>query len=266
MLQILFSLMAAASELSAAPNAGQAPVTEPSAQAPVKAAEHPLLMDKERTFSLGWRFWVNGVPASIVRLFAYTDPAWGGMVNVATGPELVIRRDNLDIAVAAMYAGYQAPAGFFRGSREPPEDTERWESTLYAFFLTTHFLWGIRVNKMFEIQLGLGLGLGYLSGNLYRSQAYPTNAQQTTWEDCVSPTGGPPEYCANNPNDHYTQNKATEPSMFKGGAIPTIMPWISIPHFGFHFRPHKNVDIRADVGWALISFYGGLSVHYVFAR
>jgi hypothetical protein len=131
----------------------------------------------------------------------------------------------------------------------------------YGLYATSHFLWGIRVHRMFEIQVGLGIGIGYIGGDMTRSQAY-LNA--SGWRDCVSAGGGPADYCANNPNNHYSSNGFVEPTWAGGGSVPIVIPWISLPQIGFHFRPHRNFDIRADVGYGIINVYGGLSAHYVF--
>ena len=48
------------------------------------------------------------------------------------------------------------------------------------------------------------------------------------------------------------------------GSIPPVVPWLSLPHLALHFRPHRNFDVRVDGGFAVIGFYSGLAVHYVF--
>ncbi len=53
-----------------------------------------------------------------------------------------------------------------------------------------------------------------------------------------------------------------EKSWFNGGYKPNIFPWISIPQFGFRFKPIKNVVARLGLGFALTGFWFGLSAQY----
>lgn len=236
-----------------------------------------LLMSHGVSYSVGWRFWVHGIPGSLVGLFVHAEnqngAGWGGTyVNVATGPEFVYRKDNLDIALGVMYVGYNAPTGFFRASNDPLADTEmigrpittsepNGGINIWGAYLTSHFLWGIRLHRMFEIQVGVGIGIGYIGGDLPRSQVYQDGAGH--WQDCGS-SSNPQSFCQNNPNNHFTANNYNEATWANGGSMPIVLPWISLPQVGFHFRPHRNFDVRADVGYGLITVYGGLSAHYVF--
>ena len=248
-----------------------------SAPAPVEpGGDDPdaLLMRHGVDKSVGFRLWVMSVPTLIVGQFAHIEPGWPGATSVAAGPEFVYRTDGLDIVLAGMYVGYQAPAGYFRGTNEMPNATERVESELQGIFVTAHFLKGIRFARVFELQIGAGIGVGYLFGNLYRSQAYSEDRSNSasSWRDCDVP-GGPggayADYCANNDNQHFTHPNGgaaryAEPGIFAGGAVPTIMPWVSLPHVALHFRPIQNLDIRLEGGFAIIGFYGGGAIHFVF--
>jgi len=222
--------------------------------------------------SVGWRLWAVGVPAPLVGLFVHVEGAtpsagWGGALNVATGPEFVYRSRGMDIVLGLMYAGYGASPGFFRASSDPATDMEMITSNLWALYFTSHFMWGIKVHPMFEVQIGAGLGLGYVGGELRRSQAAP-GPGGTGWVDCGSasgPTGAPnPAYCANNPNTHYSSSNYVEASWAGGGSVPLVIPWLSVPHVAFHIRPHRNFDLRLEGGFGVISVYGGASLHYVF--
>lgn len=228
-----------------------------------------LLQYRGAEYAVGARFWVVHVPRFIVGLFTRIEPGWNGGTNIAAGPEFVYRSNGMEVQLGVMYVGYGADAGFFRGLNEPPNATERIESNLWGLYVTSTFMWGWRLHRMFEIQLGAGLGAGYIGGNLYRSQAYQSGSE---WRDCVNEPGGstPPAgpECMND-NHHYTRQAAdgsrySEPNWFGGGYVPVIIPWVSLPQVAFHFRPHRNFDIKLEGGYGLISFYGGASVHVIF--
>lgn len=253
-------------EAAAAPSSGTVITT--TANSPPS----DLLYDHNVSYSVGWRFWVMAIPQPIVSLFVHIEPGWGGGTNIATGPEFVYRKDNLDIAIGAMYVGYGAAPGFFHGTNEGPDATEQITSNLFGLYLTSHFLWGIRLHRMFEIQVGVGIGIGYIGGELLRSQAYP-GGPGGAYTDCVHAGADGSGFCGSD-NAHYSGNTNpsngggphgyAEPGIFSGGSVPTLIPWVSIPQIGLHFRPHRNFDVRADGGFAVIGFYGGLSAHYVF--
>lgn len=235
-----------------------------------------LLLSEHEQLSLGWRLWWWHTPPFIVSLFTHVEPGWPGGTSFATGPEFVYRNGGMDIVLGGMFVGHGAPAGFFRGQNEPDNAMEMVRSELWGLYLTSHFLWGIKFHPMFELQLGGGLGLGYIGGNLYRSQAYFGPAQPGTpdamqpdamerrWRDCYQP-GVAPE-CGTE-NDHYTRSRTgspyIEPNWFGRGYVPVVIPHLSVP-VALHFRPHRNVDVRLDAGFAFIAFYAGGAVHVVF--
>ncbi len=254
-------------------------VAQAGPTAPPAGSEATQLIQYHGTsYSVGWRIWAMYVPQPIVNLFVRqfagengqtASNSWGGGLNVATGPEFVYRKDNLDIALSVMYVGYYAQPGFFHGTTEGPDATERITSNLFGLYVTSHFLWGIRLHRMFELQIGIGVGVGYIGGELLRSQAYstpdPAHPGQQIWLDCQEPGRG--AECGND-NNHYSHgggaNQYVEPSWAGGGSRPLVIPWISVPQIGLHFRPHRNVDMRLDFGYALIGIYGGFAAHYIF--
>lgn len=236
--------------------------------------EEQLLLSEHEQLSLGWRLWAFYVPRFVVELFAHIEPGWEGSLQPATGPEFVYRNGRMDIVLAGMFLGHSAPAGFFRGVDEPGNATERVRPNLWGLYLTSHFLWSIPFHKTFELQIGGGIGVGYIFGDLWRSQAF-LDPMTNQYRDCETP-GRAPECMSD--NNHYTNgstdpdtglpvnpsNAYREPNWFGRGYVPAVMPFISIPHIGLHFRPHRNFDLRAEGGWALYGFYGGGSLHFVF--
>jgi hypothetical protein len=233
---------------------------------PPPAEEQGSLLERKGTdLSVGWRLWGMHVPEFIVRAFVHIEPGWSGSLGVATGPEFVYRNDGIEIVLSAMYVDYSAPAAFMRGKDDVDADMERIQSTLWGAYFTVHFLRGIRFAPFLELQIGAGVGVGYIGGSLFRSQAYRVGDE---WYDCLMP-GGPGGGFAGcgTENTHYSGNAGgpyTEPGIFNGGYVPTVIPWVSLPHLALHFRPIHNLDLRVEGGYALIGFYGGAAVHFIF--
>ncbi len=235
-------------------------------------------------YGVGMRLWTMGVPAFIVSAFAFIDQQsrpWGGHLGIAWGPEFYYRRNQLEITIGVQHSTYQAPATLFHGANEGPEATEVVLPRLFGIYLTSHFMWGIPVHRMVEFQFGFAIGVGYIGGDLFRSQAYQPGGPARpggVYQDCARPmpTNDPANYCTNPNNGHYSggdllaTNPVTnagsyrEPSFFNGGSLPSILPWLSIPQISLHIRPHQHFDIRIDGGFAGIGFYTGGALHAVF--
>lgn len=260
--------LSAALLLTAAPAWAQ--TTTPDVTAAVMATPapaEPLRFGRSTEHSVGLRMWMFAVPSWMVGLFASVNDAWPGAYNLAIGPEYTYRRGNLDVVVGLQYTGLQAPDGYFHGSNEGDQATERVKSSLWTLYANALFLWHVRPNDWFEFQYGAGVGLGYVGGDLYRNQVYRETPPAGSFRDCAG-VGNPgttttdgQRYC-DGANQHY--GSYTEPRITSDGSIPPVIPWISLPHIALHFRPHRHFDIRLDGGFALIGFYGGGALHYVF--
>lgn len=210
--------------------------------------------------SVGFRTWAFIVPGWMVGLFANVNPEWSGALTLAAGPEYVFRRGGLDVVLSLQYTGFQTDSGYFRGKNEADIATERVQSSLWGLYANALFLWHHQFNDWFELQYGAGVGLGYVGGDLYRTQVYPSGSG---YADCLGQGVPNGSYCdrANNHYNGYTEGRLTDST---SGSIPPVIPWISLPHIALHFRPHRNFDVRVDGGFALIGFYTGLAAHYVF--
>ncbi len=244
---------------------------------PPESAAGPQLefprLGRSTEHSVGWRAWMFIVPSWMVGLFANVNPEWSGVLSIATGPEYVFRRGGLDVVLSLQYTGLGADPGYFHGKSEGDVATERVTSSLWGLYVNALFLWHHRFNDWFELQYGAGVGLGYVGGDLNRTQVYANGGGGYTECDARPPPGGTPGvithggYC-DTANNHYLYSDGTRYSEGRltdtNGSIPPVVPWISLPHLALHFRPHRNVDVRVDGGFALIGFYTGLAAHYVF--
>ncbi len=221
--------------------------------------------------SVGFRLWVFNLPAWEVGMFAHVQGPWSGPLTITAGPEYVYRRGSMDIVLGLQYTGLGTDPGYIRGSNDQAIALERVQSGLYAVYANALFLWRTRLTDWFEFQYGVGIGLGYVGGDLYRTQVYPNGAGG--YNECMGPgnpavpgPGGAGQWCdaANNHFLNANGSRYAEPRLTSGGNIPDLVPWVSLPHLAAHFRPHRNIDIRLDFGFAIIGFYGGLATHFIF--
>ncbi len=286
-----------------APSAAPLVGTDPSTGAPygtrrarpAAPPEEPLLYDRNSSWALGWRAWMASVPSGIVSLFAHIEPGWTGSMSVATGPEFVYRSSSLEIQLGLMFVGYGAPPAYFRGQSDPENATEEIRSTLFGVYATSTFMYPIRFHRMVELQIGAGIGIGGIGGQLTRGQAFRTtdSSGAVTWQNCQSPAGTPVDNMGralmtadgraitDTRGDCMTDNQRysgrpdsaggfpnassgyVEGNWASGGNVPIVLPWISLPQLSLHVRPHRNFDLRVDAGYMLIGYYVGGALHFV---
>lgn len=208
----------------------------------------------------------------------------GRNVNVPmVGPEFTTRRRHLELIVSALYADYTTSAFLFKGKQEPETGYELVGSSLRQIYLMLDILYEIPLEKdkagragRFALLVGGGVGIGFVFGSLYRSQAAPKDSKNPNFDDAsgwvpcsgfmkpdtLTPRGA--AYC--DPlNDHYSTNVTdgyAEPSWANGGSKPNILPWVAIPQVSFRYKPLKQLQTRADLGFSTSGFFFGLAASY----
>ena len=247
---------------------------------PALAAGRPLRLEPPRfgrdvEHSVGARFWVWSTPVWMVGIFAHVASDWSGATSFSPGLEYVYHKGLLDIVTGFQYTSLATPsAGLVRGNAEQDIALERIDSHLWTLTANVLFLYTSRINDWFEIQYGAGVGASFVGGDLYRTQVTPDSAGPLVdtngahYSECTAAQRGRTAYCDAS-NQHYANTDGTrfsEPRLTSSpsGSIPPVVPWVSLPHIALHFRPHRHFDVRVDGGYAIIGFYGGLAMHYVF--
>ena len=205
------------------------------------------------------------VPKFMINIFA----DGGATVNAFTfGPELTRRKDGTEFDIALSYADYSMDPFLFKGSSDGDEAWEIVSSSMKVLYLTIDLLYDIPIDTKgrFSFLIGGGVGLGGVLGDLRRNQIFPNDPANldrenpSKWTKCAGPgdtRGG--VYCDSS-NEHY--GSYTEPSWANGGSKPFIFPWISLPQLSFRYKPIKQLQTRADVGFSLTGFFFGLSAGY----
>jgi hypothetical protein len=245
-------------------------------KAEAEAALDPF-EDPQKTYRfIGLRYRDAVVPKFLLNAFAQG----GRTVNVPMiGPELTSRRDNVEYDLSIMYADWTMSPTLFAGKSAALTDIELVQSGIRQVMITLDLLYEIPLEKKdgrtgrYSLLIGGGVGLGFVIGPLYRAQAYPkagnngSNLDASQWSPCVNAASNA-VYCAN-PNDHYTNggsavngpNAYTEPG-WGHGYKPYLFPWLALPQVSFRYKPIKQLQLRADLGFSTAGFFFGFSAGY----
>jgi hypothetical protein len=257
------------------PGEKDAKAEEEAAAKRAAAAENDPREDPLKTYYfVGARFRNVIVPKFMLNIFA----DGGATVNVFTfGPELSSRKAGIEYDIGLSYADYSMNEFLFKGNGEGDDAWEIVSSDMKVIYLNIDILFEVWKHEtgMFSFMVGGGVGLGGVLGNLYRTQAYPDDPSRlnpddtSTWNKCQGPTAMPVvagtnmTYCDDSNTHFYVQGKDyTEASWANGGSKPFILPWLAIPQLSFRFKPVKQFQARADLGFSITGFYFGLSAAY----
>lgn len=166
--------------------------------------------------------------------------------------------------------------GPFRPKGDPTRNTEYVSSDLALWHGTASFLWATEFHPTFAIEYGLGVDLGIVSGDINRSEAYPT--ADGKWHPCEAagdppiidgrsgelfceyPTAWPEPTDPSNENGaHYDVyvGKLTD----EGGYIPNLILFPAIPHVALRFAPVREMAIKLEFAYAIADLWLGMSIH-----
>jgi hypothetical protein len=235
-----------------------------------KGDDSPVELPGKTYYFVGARYRGIVVPTFMENLFA--DGGRTVYVN-AVGPEFAIRKDGFEYNLGMWLGLYNMDDTAFKGKTDKPQAWELVSSKIDILYLTSDFLWSHEFSPEVSLNYGLGVGLGIVFGDLYRTQSYPTAPKQepNKYAKCPYPAnvpGAPPitpdpigsatAYCTND-NNHF--HGYTEPSWANGGSKPNIFPWLAI-QTGIRFKPVKSFVGRLDLGFGTSGFFFGLGADY----
>jgi hypothetical protein len=229
-------------------------------------------------YFIGLRFRNIVIPKFILNIFA----DGGSTVNVFSfGPEFTSRKKRIQYDIGLSYADYSMDEFLFKGSSDGNDAWEMVSSDMKVFYANIDILYEVwsHPSGQFSFLVGGGIGVGGVIGNLYRTQVYPNdpnnlNPDDTqTWRKCTGPTPGTNidpttgnTFCDASNVHFYDENRDpkdySDPSWANGGSKPFIFPWLSIPQVSFRYKPIKQFQARADLGFSVTGFYFGLSAAY----
>jgi hypothetical protein len=245
-------------------------------------------------FGAGWRF--SRVPTWLLPAYGVeAGPAVSTPLSVQG--ELAWRKDGFQVLGSVGFTRLNM-RGPFQLRNDPIEDTEWLEGNFKFLNLTATVTWSTAFTDWFQIEYGFEAGLGFLFGDLTRSEAYkrangswgkcPAWASQTTnRNDAIqfnplfpSPTREQQRYCdipigdgkpdmvppASDPADRdgAQYGVKAERGLFNGG-VPHVVPILG-PRLSLRFKPVHQVVLRVDVPLPIIPFgiMGGVAAQYGF--
>lgn len=226
-------------------------------------------------YFIGARFRDVVVPRFILNAFA----DGGRTVNVFTvGPEFSSRKNKVEYDIGLSYADYSMDPFLFKGKSDNDDAWEIVSSDMKVLYVNIDLLYQVWSDPSgrFAFMIGGGLGLGGVLGNLYRDQVYPNDPNNlnpddpSSWNKCTSATPGAQinpktnnSFCDDSNAHYYVNGKDfSEPSWANGGSKPFIIPWLALPQVSFRFKPIKQFQARADLGFSVTGFYWGMSLAY----
>ncbi len=210
--------------------------------------------DPDQTYLFVGAFYEHTfTPTFILNLFLDESP---GADNSGFGFEFSTRKEGMSLVLRAYYQGGRAE-GPFRASGDPEGDTEYIDSNLWAAMASATFLWAVaEPSPLFAFEMGLGVGVGAVFGELIRTEAYRDGSG---WKACDGPGTPNPAYC----EGAGGQYNYRQPKWFDGGNVPNLWFRLSLPHIAFRFKPIHQLVARLEGGFQVpLGPWVGLSVLY----
>lgn len=212
---------------------------------------------KQYTF-VGVRYRTVIIPKFIQNAFAD-----GGETLYAhtPGAEFVIRQDKFEYQLFAMLGFYDFANVPFKGASDPENAWELLDGDYKILYLGSDFMWSTDdFTPGLSLIYGAGAGLGFVFGDLVRTQAYPPNGTTDPYEfeRCSGLNTPSPAYC-DNQNEHY--NGYVEPSWANGGSSPLIFPWIA-GNVGLRYKFTRQVAARLDLGLMVTGAFLGMGLDF----
>lgn len=281
---------------TAASSSGSWAASEPD-PTPAPAEEAPshggAYEDPQETYYFLGAFYRHAwIPSWMTEVFVQKAP---DVENPQFGLEFSVRKDRFEVIYSAYYADFSA-YGPYLASGDTIDQTEMIDSNLWAAMAGVTFLWSSNFSDWFAIEGGLGLGIGYVGGNLWRSEAYPTTeSTYGGWAVCNPPTApntpgsaqpGRP-FDASRDTTLQTDADSCGPALTpgeisdadgqdgnhygvksrrwtNGGSVPNV--WFrAAAQLSLRFKPAAHLVIRADGGFDLFSgFFAGGALQFGF--
>ena len=187
----------------------------------------------------------------------------------AAGAFFNFRQDNLNFMVEVWGASFFNTAPY-HGINETDFETEWIESELSVLFVTLVMMYSLPITSWLAFEIGGGLGLGGVFGGLWRTEAYPDPSAAAGWTPCAhpgdpnDPAPGGTRYCDPPPSgggegSYQRFDGEPEPYNFSGG-VPPLWFWVEIPRIAIRIKPIRQLQIRAEAGFAIYGIQFGASL------
>lgn len=249
------------------PAAAEEPMTATEEKEAVEAEAVEDALDTGATEVEGKQYMFVGARYRNVVLPEFIQGAFadGGETLFAHTPgvEFIIRKDKFEYELFAMLGFYSFEGVPFKGSSDPDTAWEILDADYKILYLGADFMWSTDdFTPGLSLIYGAGAGLGFVFGELSRTQAYPVGGTTDPYqfERCVSPDDpdDTQNYC-DTENDHYPP--FTEPTWADGGSSPLFFPWIAA-QVGLRYKLNRQFVTRVDLGIMPTGAFAGLGADF----
>lgn len=227
------------------------------------------------------------VPEFITDLFVQTESGLGSSgtpINMGVGAYFNYRRNGFNITAEAWYLGFGTRA-YYHGLGAADSEYEYIESNLGVVFGSFLFGWSFDITNWFAIDLGFGIGVGGMVGDMHRTEAHRGGDRSGQLRPCSGPNDSADGlgYCESGVELRDSNGRVTSttseggtyqraggpgngpnPFYFGDGGVPPIFAWLDLPRVGIRIKPIHQVQIRIDGGYNLYGFNFGGSIGYGF--
>jgi hypothetical protein len=243
---------------------------------------------------LGARWSFMSLPPALLK--AYTVKEANTVSSTKSfAAELAFRRKGFQVTASAGFMKLKN-SGPFQLKNDPIEDTEWLDANFKMLNLTAAITWSTTFADWFSIEYGLEAGIGFLFGDLVRTEAYQRNdggwgkcpgwASQTTNENDTlrfnpdfpnptltqrrfcqipdGPAGQPPPDSNTSDMDGEQYDQKAKKGLFNKG-VPHAFPILG-PRLSLRFKPIHQVVLRVDLPLPILPFgiVGGVAAQYGF--
>jgi hypothetical protein len=222
-------------------------------------------------YYVGLRYRGTVIPKFMVNLFVDEGATF---YSNGIGLELDMRKDGESKVFGLSYIEYGTGDTIFLQKGHKPGEVG-WmsyvNSGLKGIYATADFLYSVDLNdkKNLQFEYGFGAGLGVLFGDLVNNWIYADNngplvdSAGNHYSKCAA--GATQPGC--NKADHQNASTAkvggyVEPTWFGGGSVPNIFPYLALQFAGLRYKPIRDLETRAGVGFSLTGFYFTLSADW----
>ena len=227
------------------------------------------------------------IPGALIG--AFVNYHGGDPVNGSIGGYFAWRKNGLSVIAEVGYVGLGGD-GYYRGMNAVDTEMEYVRSQLGVVFGSFVFQWAVPVTPWFSVDLGIGIGLGGVTGHLQRQEATADPTLQYGYGACTGQGTGPGSqagaYCEGGQVErpgpggrlddsrvhggtYQIQNNGApgtgnNPFYFGDGGVPPMFGWLELPRVTARFTPIRQLQIRLDVSYNLYGIAFGGSLGYQF--
>jgi hypothetical protein len=215
---------------------------------------------QHRTWWVGAFFEMAVVPSFMLNLILDESPT---VANPGFGATITHRdEEGFSWILGLAYTGYGFD-GPFRASGDPELDTEYLESDLGLLHVRGQLMWSVDISSKFAFEYGVGVQLGVVLGELFRSEAYKDLGGE--YQPCVAALNPDPNFCEPPTNPLLPTNAYDAEGAHynvKEERVPPIAGTFLLPALALRYTPIDQLQIKLEAAFGLMQFNFGISAAY----